>query len=344
MKMTLTAALLACAVAGAARAEAPVPTPVTPDLIAAAQKEGRVVFYSSYDVAVGEVFRKGFEAKYPGVAMQVERAGSERIFSRVAQEYESGIHEVDVVDSADATHLMFWKRKGLLAAYVPEGIDKWPSGMRDPDGFYAADRASLTVIGYNTKQVKREDAPKSYADLLDPKWRGKIVKAHPAYSGNIMTTTYALSRLLGWEFYEKLGTQRVLQVQSSTEPPKKVALGERPVMIDGNEYNLFLLKKQGAPIEVVYAEEGTTLCPGMAGVMKDAPHPNAARLFASYLFSLEAQQLEYDVAEVRSFHPEVKDKPGRIPLAEIKLLTVDPTELEKETDAIRAKYAGYFGM
>jgi iron(III) transport system substrate-binding protein len=343
MKMTLTAALMVCGFVGAAQAETPAPTPVTPELIAAAQKEGSVVFYSSYDVAVGEVFRKGFEAKYPGVAVQVERAGSERIFSRVAQEYESGIHAVDVIDSADATHLMFWKRKGLLAAYVPEGIDRWPAGMRDPDGFYAADRASLTVIGYNTKQVRPEDAPKSYADLLDPKWKGKIVKAHPAYSGNIMTTTFALSRLLGWGFYEKLGTQRVLQVQSSTEPPKKVALGERPVMIDGNEYNLFLLKKQGAPIEVVYAEEGTTLCPGMAGVMKDAPHPNAARLFASYLFSLEAQQLEYDVAEVRSFHPDVKDKPGRIPLPQIKLLTVDPAELEKETDAIRAKYAGYFG-
>jgi iron(III) transport system substrate-binding protein len=198
-------------------------------------------------------------------------------------------------------------------------------------------------MGYNTRQIKPEDAPKSYADLLDPKWRGKIVKAHPAYSGNVMTTTYALSQLLGWGFYEKLATQRVLQVQSSTEPPKKVALGERPVMIDGNEYNLFLLKKQGAPIEVVYAEEGTTLCPGMAGIMKDAPHPNAARLFASYLFSLEAQQLEYDVAEVRSFHPEVQDKPGRIPLGQIKLLKVDPAELEKQTESIRTKYAGYFG-
>jgi iron(III) transport system substrate-binding protein len=343
MKVMVTAALLAGLLAGAARAEAPPPTPVTPELVAAARKEGSVVFYSSYDVAVGEVFRKGFEAKYPGVAVQVERSGSERIFSRIAQEYESGIHAVDVVDSADATHLMFWKRKGLLAPYVPEGIDKWPADMRDPDGFYAADRASLTVIGYNTKLVKAEDAPKSYADLLDAKWKGKIVKAHPAYSGNVMTTTYALSQLLGWGFYEKLATQRVLQVQSSTEPPKKVALGERPVMIDGNEYNLFLLKKQGSPIDVVYAEEGTTLCPGMAGIMKDAPHPNAARLFASYLFSLEAQQLEYDVAEVRSFHPDVKDKPGRIPLGQIKLLRVDPAELEKETESIRAKYAGYFG-
>ena len=81
----------------------------------------------------------------------------------------------------------------------------------------------------------------------------------------------------------------------------------------------------------------------MAGIMKDTPHPNAARLFASFLFSLEAQQLEYDVAEVRSFHPEVKDKPGRIPLGQIKLLKVDPAELEKATKSIRARYAQYFG-
>src|SRR5260221_3989468 len=95
-------------------------------------------------------------------------------------------------------------------------------------------------------------------------------------------------------------------------------------MIDGSEYNLDLLKKQGAPVEVVYAQEGTTLCPGMAGIMKDAPHPNAARLFASFLFSLEAQQLAYDVAEVRSFHPEGTDKPGGIPLSQIKVPRDDP--------------------
>ncbi len=343
MKATSIAVLLAGLLAGPAWAEAPPPVAVTPELIAAATKEGRVVFYSSYDVAVGEVFRKAFEAKYPGIAVEVERSGSERIFSRVAQEYESGIHAVDVVDSADWTHVLFWKRQGWLAAFVPEETTKWPAEMRDPDGFFAADRASLTVIGYNTKLVRAEDAPKSYADLLEAKWKGKIVKAHPAYSGNVMTTTYALSQLLGWDFYQKLAAQRVLQVQSSTEPPKKVALGERAVMIDGNEYNLFLLKKQGAPVEVVYAQEGTTLCPGMAGIMKDAPHPNAARLFASFLFSLEAQQLAYDVAEVRSFHPEVKDKPGRLPLRDIKLLKVDPVELEKATESIRATYARYFG-
>ena len=105
--------------------------------------------------------------------------------------------------------------------------------------------------------MKAEDAPKSHDDLLDPKWRGRIVKAHPGYSGTIMTGTHALSDALGWDFFEKLGKQRVMQVQSSTEPPKKLAQGERSIMADGNEYNVFVLKEDGVPIEIVYAVEGT---------------------------------------------------------------------------------------
>src|SRR5262245_21851179 len=105
--------------------------------------------------------------------------------------------------------------------------------------------------------VKREEAPKSFADLLDAKWKAKVVKAHPSYSGTIMTSTYQMVRELGWSYLEKLALQQVLQIQSATDTPKKIVLGERPVMADGNESNVLLLKEAGAPIEVVYADEGT---------------------------------------------------------------------------------------
>ena len=160
----------------------------------------------------------------------------------------------------------------------------------DPDGTYATSCGWIEAIGYNTDLVKPEDAPKSYADLLDPKWQGKIVKAHPGYSGAIMTATFVLSRDLGWNYFEKLAQQKVLQVQSAADPPKKLILGERAVMADGNNYNLLLLKEQGKPVEVVYASEGSPLIIVPSGVFRNAPNPNAARL-PSYYFSAEAQQL-----------------------------------------------------
>src|SRR6187431_737052 len=223
-------------------AAAPPPEPVTPDLIEAAKKEGQIIYYTSTDLPVAEKLAKAFEAKYPGIAVRVERTGAERVFQRIGQEYASNIHAVDVVNSSDAAHLLAWKRQGLLLPYVPEDVAKhYKPEHRDADGTYAGFRATLSPIAYNTKLVKAEDAPKSYADLLDPKWKGKMVKAHPGYSGTIMTATFQMARDLGWSYFEKLAQQNVMQVQSSADPPKKLALGERAVMADGNEYNMFQL-------------------------------------------------------------------------------------------------------
>jgi iron(III) transport system substrate-binding protein len=319
------------------------PSQVTPELIAAAKKEGKVVFYTAMDVEVAAKLGAAFEAKYPGISAQVERSGAERIFQRVEQEYSANIHAVDAIDSSDVSHFLYWKGKGILAQYQPEDVARWPEGARDPDGYYATNRATLSVIGYNTKLVKPEEAPKSYAELLDPKWKGKIVKAHPGYSGNVMTATFELSHALGWDYFKKLGQQQIMQVQSSTEPPKKLALGERPLMFDGNEYNALLVKRRGAPVEIVYPREGTPLVGGSAGVMKDAPHPNAGRLFISYLFSREGQQLLVDMGELRSFHPDIKEPADRVPLSKIKVLTADPAEQEKAISETKRRYAEYFG-
>src|SRR6201989_2559223 len=184
---------------------APPAEAVPPALIEAAKKEGQVVHYTSTDLPVAEKLARAFEAKYPGIAVRVERTGAERVFQRIGQEYASNIRAVDVVNSSDAAHFILWKRDGLLAPYVPEDVAKFfPAEHRDADGLFATCRVTLSVIGYNTNLVKAEDAPKSFADLLDPKWKGKIVKSHPGYSGGTMTSTYQTSRDLGWEFFEKL--------------------------------------------------------------------------------------------------------------------------------------------
>src|ERR1700746_1803464 len=158
-------------------AAAPPPEAVTPALVEAAKKEGQVIYYTSTDLPVAEKLAKAFEAKYPGIAVRVERTGAERVFQRIGQEYSSNIHAVDVVNSSDAAHFIVWKRDQLLAPYVPEDVAKfYPVEHRDPDGLFASWRVWLRIIAFNTNLVKPEEAPKSFADLLDPKWKGKIVK------------------------------------------------------------------------------------------------------------------------------------------------------------------------
>src|SRR5262245_4298393 len=201
------------------RAAAPPAEAVTPALIEAAKKEGKVVWYTSIDLAAAERVAKTFEAKYPGVPVRVERNGAERLFQRIGQEYSSKIYSADVVNTSDAAHVITWKRSGWLAPYVPEDVAKYfPVDHKDPDGMFASVRVTLCPIAYNTSLVKAEEAPKSYADLLDPKWTGKIVKAHPSYSGTILTATYPIARDIGWSYFEKLAQQKIMQVQSATDP------------------------------------------------------------------------------------------------------------------------------
>src|SRR4029078_13396411 len=185
-------------------------------------------------------------------------------------------------------------------------------------------------------------AQNSLSDLLDPKWSGKMVKAHPGYSGTIMTSTFQITRDIGWDYLEKLAKQKIMQVQSSTDPPKKLALGERAVMADGNEYNMFLEMDKGSPVAIVYPTEGTPFVVGPNGIFKDAPNPNAARLFQSYCFTPEAQQLIVDVGGMRSVHPQAKDKAGRAPLKDIKLMKDDAAAVEKTGDEIKARYTKIF--
>lgn len=341
---TIGAALAVLWDAAAAFAAAPAPTAATPELIAKAKQESTVVWYTSIELQTAEQIAKAFETANPGINVQVERNGAERIVQRLAQERDSNIHAADVLECSDMTALFDWKEQGWLVPFVPQDVAKYPADQRDPEGFFATVRFTLSPIEYNTRLVKPEEAPKSFADLLDPKWKSKIVKAHPGYSGTIMTVTFEIARDIGWDFFQKLGRQQVMQVQSAADPPKKVAEGERPVAADGGEYLPLQMIGKGAPLALVYPLEGTPSIPGGAGVVVDAPHPNAARLFVIYLFSRAGQQLMVDMARIRSVHPDVKLPEGMKPVSAIKVMRADPAAQQKETDTIKEKYAEYFGL
>src|SRR3989440_11422347 len=127
--MFATGAIFACPV----RARTPEPVAITPVLVEAAKKEGKLILYSSMDLPVGEKLGKAFEAANPGITIQIERSGSERLFQRIDQEFSSNIHAADVINTSDASHTIPWKKKGWLAPFVPEDVAKhFPEQYRDP--------------------------------------------------------------------------------------------------------------------------------------------------------------------------------------------------------------------
>jgi iron(III) transport system substrate-binding protein len=311
--------------------------------IEAARKEAKLVWYTSLALPSSTMLAHLFMDKYKGIEVEVHRSGSQRVLQRAMQEVSAGIKNFDVIHTSDAGHFVLLKDKGLLMKYVPKGTESFPAGFKDNEGFYYGMRATLSVIAYNPKLVSDKEAPKTWKELLDAKWKGKQVTAHPGYSGIILTHVVALVNQYGWEYFKELAKNKLHIVQSANDPAGVVASGERPVGVNGAEYFYYKTLKQGNPIKIVYPKEGIPLVVSPSAIAKDAPHPNAAKLFTEFIFTKEAQQVLADKEGLYTGHPEVtypKDKPR---LKELKLLSVEAEELEKRNAEIRKRFVEFFG-
>jgi iron(III) transport system substrate-binding protein len=312
-------------------------------LVQAAKKEGTVMWYTSLALPSSTSIAHFFKLKYPGMDVEVHRTGSQRVLQRVMQEAAAGVKTVDVIHTSDAGHFVLLKEKGMLLKYAPQGTTPFPAGFKDKDGFYFGMRATLSVIADNPKLISDKDAPRTWKDLLNPKWKGKMVSAHPGYSGIIMTHVLALVNLYGWDYFRDLAKNSLHVVQSANDPAGVVASGERPVGVNGAEYFYYKTQKQGNPIKIIYPSEGVPLIVSPVAVAKDAPHPNAAKLFVDYIFSKESQQLLADKEGLYTGHPQVTYPADKPKLKDLKLLSVEADELEKRNAEIKKRFIEYFG-
>lgn len=312
-------------------------------LIQAAKKEGTVVWYTSLALPSSTAIAHAFKTKYPGIDVEVHRTGSQRVLQRVMQEASAGIKNVGVIHTSDAGHFELLKDKGMLLKYTPRGAESFPAGFKDKDGFYYGMRATLSVIAYNPKALSEKDAPKTWKDLLNNKWSGKEVTAHPGYSGIIMTHVLALVNVYGWDYFRDLAKNKLHIVQSANDPAGVVASGERPVGVNGAEYFYYKTQKQGNPIKIIYPKEGVPLIVSPVAIAKDARHPNAARLFVDFIFAKESQQLLADKEGLYTGHPDVTYPADKPKLKELKLLAPNADELEKRNAEIKKRFTEYFG-
>ncbi len=230
------------------------------------------------------------------------------------------------------------------APYLPEEVAKhYDQAYYDPDALHVTTRVLVSPFGYNTNLVKKEDAPKSFADLLDPKWAGKMVKAHPAYSGTIMNATFQIARDLGWEYLEKLARAArhagaVGDRHAEEDFARRTRHHDRRRRLSGDP----LQGGRPAGRDRLPGRKGTPVATSPSAIFKAAPNPNAARLFQNWMHSREGQQMLVDYARQYSPHAQTVEKPGVRPLKDIKLMKEDPAATEAASEEVKTRYAKIF--
>lgn len=290
--------------------------------IEAAKKEGKVIFYTSMDAKTANRLGVMFTDKY-GIAVDVFRTGTGKVITKIEAELRAGKVLLDIGQHSDPSTFEIWKTRNLLHKYIPEGVDKFHDFARDPDGYWVAVKSNTTLIAYNPTLIKKEDAPTSWKDIADLKWKDKLCMSNPYYAGSVRMTVSCILPIYGWDYYKQIAKNKPYIGKSHSGLRTMCIAGEFPLIAPMNSYHVFqvIYSKPESPIAVTYPEEGVIFVAGPAGIFENCPHPNAAELFMDFLCTEEAQKI---FAE-RAFYPGLKGvyPVGQPRLSDLKLLIPD---------------------
>jgi iron(III) transport system substrate-binding protein len=251
-------------------------------LVDGAKKEGELLLYTSLSVDDLSELTAAFEKKY-GIKVKVWRSGGENIVQRAVTEGHANRFDADVVETNGMQLESLRREKLLQEANSPYFKDLIPSAVL-PHHEWVSTRLNVYTFAYNTNLVKKEDLPKSYLDLLDPKWKGKLgIEADD--SDWLATVVMALGEAKGEQLFSDIASTNGISVRKGHSLLiNLVASGEVPLALDIYNYNVEQRKAKGAPVEW-FAIEPTVAAPQGVAVFKRAPHPNAAMLFYDFMIS-----------------------------------------------------------
>ena len=308
-----------------------------------AKKEGKVVWYSSLALPIAQELCNLFNSKNMGIECVLHRDGSGRLYSRWQQEAKAGIYTADILHTSNIGHFVSLRKENAIIKYRPQGSDRLDPNFLEKDGYWAELRASVYIPIYNTTKVKENEAPKSWLDFFNSKWKGKLVNAHPGYSGFVSVGMSALVQKFGWEFFDRLAVQKPRIVQSAVDTTTFVVRGEADMSVGSTGYEPFIAIQKGEPIRFIYPEEGLPFIASAQAIFAKAPHPNAAKVLTDFLFGKEAQQVLAGKG-LYVGHPDVTYPKGLVPLKDLKLMVVSPDDAVKMRKPINDKFREKLGV
>jgi iron(III) transport system substrate-binding protein len=307
----------------------------TQKLIDGAKKEGALVWYISASIEDAKAILLAFNKKYPFLKTDFFRAGSARLFNRIMNEVRAGKVLFDLVAVRGLeTHQLV--KAGLLQPYVSPESAAYPAGFKDSKGYWVDYFDSYNVIGYNTQLVAREQAPKSWEDLLDPKWKGKIALDEENFSWyGAMTQKWGKEKTQ--RYMRALAKQDIQLRNGQTLIAQLMAAGEFSVAMV-LAHRIEKMKEQGAPVAWVTTLDPVTVSLHPIGIAAKAPHPNAAKLFVDFILSKDGQQLLLSIERTPA-------RPGIDTKMEAKKLQLFPMppELGERYEQFQKEFREIFG-
>ena len=307
----------------------------TQKLIDGAKKEGALVWYMSASIEDAQAILLAFSKKYPFLKTDFFRAGSARLFNRIMNEARAGKVLFDLVAVRGLeTHQLV--KAGLLQPYVSPESAAYPAGFKDSKGYWVDYFDSYNVIGYNTQLVAREQAPKSWEDLLDPKWKGKIALDEENFSWyGAMTQKWGKEKTQ--RYMRALAKQDIQLRNGQTLIAQLMAAGEFSVAMV-LAHRIEKMKEQGAPVAWVTTLDPVTVSLHPIGIAAKAPHPNAAKLFVDFILSKDGQQLLLSIERTPA-RPGIDTK---MEARKLKLFPMPP-ELGERYEQFQKEFREIFG-
>lgn len=255
-----------------------------------AKLEKSLVFYSGGPVEPYERWAKEFQQRFPGLTVSVTGGFSNVLNEKVNQQLKAKKLEVDMAFFQTVQDFVAWKKRGVLLYFKPEGYDKIDARFREKDGAFTTASVVLLSYAYNTKLLAPGDVPKSALDFLKPQFRGKLITAYPADDDATLFVFDGIIKKYGWSYMDKYMANKPSFIQGHLGVLKSVASGQSLATFDSTSSTTGALKKAGETIDFAFPfQDVMPVFFVTAGIFKDAPHPNVAKLFLTWFMAKEQQ-------------------------------------------------------
>jgi iron(III) transport system substrate-binding protein len=282
---------------------------------------------------------KGLNKHFPKLKIEFVRAGSVETVKRFVAERSAGLIGADLIHGADPGGFDYFAQKGWVDKSLTELslVADYRDGFYDKNDGWIALRATGIAIMYNTRNVKKEDVPKTWRELTDPKWKGRIAISDPNRAGSSFSHLYAMWKMYGPGYFKALAANKVMVAGDGSATRVAIATGERDIA-PVSEYDAFEFKKERKPVDVAWPEDGTILLPAPLALVAGSKNRDNGKALASYLLSKEGQQLMVDTTLTWSARRDVAAPEGKPPLDSIKTVSFDWTKVAAEKPAVLDLY------